>query len=232
MKNSKPLKILFLVSGSGGSLKFVHQAIATLQLPLEIVAVVGDRDCGALDYAASVGLAYHKIAYSRKNPQALQQLIRGAEVDAIVTNIHKIIDADTLNIVPGGYVNLHYSLLPAFKGLIGMETVEQARQLNVTIIGATCHEVDEQVDNGQCIAQFAVNVNWQTDAIADVYDIVFRGASLILLQGLLQRVEIDPIERPSVDTLLMRDKTMLFAPALRFDAQSLQEEFWQQLKNS
>ena len=48
--------------------------------------------------------------------------------DVIITNIHKIIDSDTLNMFPSKFINLHYSLLPSFAGYIGMETVEKAKE--------------------------------------------------------------------------------------------------------
>ena len=226
----KTKKVVFLVSGNGGSLKFIHRAIQRLGLPLEISAVVADRDCGALAYAQATGLPCQQLRYTRNAPEALQLALKQAAPDVVITSIHKIIDAETLGLFPGRFINLHYSLLPAFKGFIGMETLEQARLLNVTILGAACHEVDELVDNGKCLSQVALGVDWAQDDTSKVYDLVFRGACLALLQGLLNRVQLLDAERPGLALLPQLGRTLLFAPALTFAANELDEAFWQSVK--
>lgn len=221
-------KVVFLVSGNGGTLKFIYRAIQQLNLPLEVSGVFADRDCGALAFAQTVGLPHQQLRYTRKAPEELQEALRRAAPDVVVTNIHKIIDADTLGLCPGRFINLHYSILPAFKGFIGMETVEQARLLNVTILGATCHEVDELVDNGKCLSQVALGVDWANDDTGKVYDLVFRAACLALLQGLIKQVQLPGT--PDAAVLPQLGRTLLFAPALTFAASNLDEAFWQSVK--
>lgn len=222
------IKLAFLASGNGGTLKFIHQANQRLRLDLHIVAVVADRPCGALDYARAAGIPAVQVPYTRQNPFALREVLLKTAPDFVVTNIHKILDSETLALLPAGrFINLHYSLLPAFKGLIGMETVARARALNVPIVGATCHEVEEEVDNGRCLAQFAVGVDWQQDSLAQVQELVFRGAGLVLLQGLLSA------GRQSVPTAAAATwpRPVLFSPELCFDALGLDEAFWQGLQS-
>ncbi|RFP65519.1 formyl transferase [Hymenobacter lapidiphilus] len=224
----KSVRIVFLISGNGGTLKVVHQANQRLQLGLDIVAVLADRPCGGLDYARSVGLPAKQLAYTRKSPFALREALLEAAPDFVVTNIHKIIDAETLALLPpGSFINLHYSLLPAFKGVIGMETVAQAKALNLSIIGATCHEVEEEVDNGRCLAQFALGVDWQRDTLEEVYELVFRGAGLVLLQGLLTQAGREPLPLISAANW---PHSILFSPRLCFNSSQLDEAFWQEIK--
>ncbi|MCC2547903.1 hypothetical protein LJY25_15745 [Hymenobacter sp. BT175] len=220
--------IAFLASGNGGTLKFVHQAAQRLGLPLSIGDVVADRDCGALDYARAHGLRATRLKYTRTAPEALQQVLVAGQPDLVITNIHKIIDADTLNLLPGRFINLHYSLLPAFKGFIGMETVEQARLLNAGIIGGTCHQVDELVDNGQVLSQCAVPVDWNRDDTTQVYNAVFRGASMALLDGILQKTGLNTAQHTQL--LDLAGRPALFSPALSYQAEALDEAFWQNLK--
>ncbi|MBT2558735.1 hypothetical protein J7E24_13130 [Hymenobacter sp. ISL-91] len=222
------IKIAFLASGNGGTLRFIHQANQRLQLGLQVVAVVADRPCGALDYAQVAGIAAVQVPYTRKSPSALREALLEIKPDFVVTTVHKILDPETLALLPAGrFINLHYSLLPAFRGLIGMETVAQAKALNVPIVGATCHEVEEEVDAGKCLAQFAVGVDWQRDSLQEVYELVFRGAGLVLLQGLLMNAGRKPLPLgAAVDWL----RPVLFSPALYFDASRLDEAFWQELK--
>ena len=66
-----------------------------------------------------------------------------------------------------------------------METVVQAQLLNTGIIGATCYEVDELVDNGRVLSQCAMPVDWKHTTPVDMHEAVFRGASLCLLDGLM-----------------------------------------------
>lgn len=221
--------ITFLASGNGGTLKFIFQAIERLGLPLTIIDVVTDRDCGALEYAQSQGLRATHIAYSRKTPAELQRVLAENHSDLVVTNIHKIIDAETLDLLPGSFVNLHYSLLPAFKGFIGMETVVQAQLLNTSIIGATCHEVDELVDNGRVLSQCAMPVDWNHTTPVDMHEAVFRGASLCLLDGLMQKTGL--LFSGRTEQLRVQGRLLLFSPALCFDATALDESFWLGLKN-
>lgn len=224
----EPVRIGFLVSGNGGSLRFIHHVSDYLKLPFVVTTVLADRACGALEYARAVGLPHQLLDYTRRDVHALQQALQEASPDLVITNIHKIIDAGTLRLLPGRFINLHYSLLPAFKGLIGMQTIDKARELNVTVVGATCHEVNEQVDSGRCLAQFAAGVDWSRDTLPEVYELVFRGACLVLLQGLLQHQRTTMEHKPGVLNLLNRPS--IFAPALSFSAEALDEAFWQRLK--
>ena len=45
------MRILFLASGNGGTMKFVHQAMHKMKINGEVVAILSDRECGAIDYA-------------------------------------------------------------------------------------------------------------------------------------------------------------------------------------
>jgi len=226
----RKLRIGFLVSGNGGTLKGVHLAIQQLKLPFQVVLVLADRACGALDYAHAAGLPGLQLHYTRQAAGELQEALLAAAPDIVVTTIHKIIDADTIRLLPGMFVNLHYSLLPSFKGLIGMQTVEQARQLNVTVIGATCHEVDEEVDNGRCLTQCAVGVNWSHDTPEQVHELVFRSATIILLQALMQRAHSTELRASGIADIMGRQ--VLFAPALSFALDSFGEEFWRKVKEN
>ncbi|HEX8350931.1 MAG TPA: hypothetical protein VF598_13290, partial [Hymenobacter sp.] len=83
-------RIAFLVSGNGGSLKVVVQAIEQLGLPWQICAVLADRDCGALHFARQRRLACAIAPYSRQAPEALRAALLQSQPDLIVTTIHKI----------------------------------------------------------------------------------------------------------------------------------------------
>jgi phosphoribosylglycinamide formyltransferase-1 len=222
-------RIAFLVSGNGGSLKVVAQAIEVLQLPWQICLVLADRDCGALHFAQQHQIACAQVAYTQSTAQALRTALLQSQPDLVVTTIHKIIDPETLALFPGRFINLHYSLLPAFKGYIGMETLRHAQQLNAGIVGATCHEVEEAVDSGKIVSQAGLAVDWNAEPMEHVENLVFRAAGLALLDGIHRKV--GPTGRKAA-TLTYQHNVLLFAPPLSFEPAALDEEFWEAIKNS
>ena len=221
-------RIAFLVSGGGGSLKTVLLAIERLRLPWRVCLVLADRECAALRFAQRRGLPAQAVAYARQNPAALQAALRQSQPDLVVTTFHKILDAATLRLFPGQFLNLHYSLLPAFKGCISLETIEQARRLNAGIVGGTCHVVTEEVDGGPILAQAALAADWQTETPAQVGNLVFRAAGLVLLEGIRQQLGTAPTGHTA--TADYQGKHLLFAPALGFNVAALNETFWEQVK--
>lgn len=173
--------IIFLASGGGGNFKFFHRAIENNIVSSIRLSMIADRECGAIEYAKKMELDNHIISYSRNNPSILQQLLHEKQPDFIVTNWHKIIDADTVRQHQGKIVNLHYSLLPAFGGLIGTEPIKKAYEQGFKYIGPTCHLVDEGVDTGKIIAQGVFTTDRSPD---EAVTMMFRTGCLVLLNGL------------------------------------------------
>lgn len=205
-------KVGFLVSGNGGTLMFIHSIIKKLALPIEISFVIADRECGAIEFARNNGIVNHLIRYNTNSIEELDQLIDlHADTDLIVTNIHKILDAQLLNKHKGKFVNLHYSLLPAYSGLIGMKTVEYAKADNAMFIGATCHEVTEVLDGGRILCQSCFPVNWDNE-FSEICNKVFISANNCLLNSLLKKLEIVPINSYS------KIGDVFYNPSLVFDA--------------
>ena len=57
--------IVFLVSGNGGTLKFIYEAIKVFRLNIKIKAVISDRDCGATNFSIKNNIPTHKIAVEK-----------------------------------------------------------------------------------------------------------------------------------------------------------------------
>jgi phosphoribosylglycinamide formyltransferase-1 len=223
-------KITFLVSGNGGTLKFLCFAIEELNIPFEVNAVIADRNCEALEFAKGRSkIQTNRVSYSRSAPQELQGLLRDIQPDVVITNLHKIIDADTLNLLPNCFINLHYSLLPAYGGLIGMATIDEAKKAKARFIGATCHRVDELVDHGEIICQTAIAVEWDKMDTIGLRNTIFQAACICLLSGLQNTLQGSTGKAASIRIL---NQEVWLNPGPMFDTERLQETFWNRIKQA
>ena len=183
--------VLFLVSGGGGNLKFIHQAMNSGIIKDVCLGVIADRECGALEYAKGNGIFNKKIVYSRDKSKELLQAIERISPDVIVTNFHKILGEDIVNANRNNMINIHYSLLPAFSGFIGVKPIEEAYNRGCKYIGPTCHRVNEEVDAGYILSQYA----FPTPKLFDeAVTKMFRSGCLVLLSG-IEQVVGDSIQR-------------------------------------
>ena len=215
------MRILFMASGNGGTMKFVHQAINVLSLDSEIVAVISDRMCGAVEYAQSNDIPTKVLIPWRENTDNIISEIKNYSPDIVVTNIHKILPIEIFSCCNAHFINLHYSLLPAFGGVIGFKTLELAKQSNVQIIGATCHYVTEELDGGKVIAQAAIPVDWNDD-FSLIGNKVFRIACESILNAILIISETQPEVINSA-----KPSDVIYSPRLRYDNSQLTESFWE-----
>lgn len=126
-----------------------------------------------------------KIAYSRDSSKELLQVIESISPDVIVTNFHKILGGDIVSAYRNKMINLHYSLLPAFSGLIGVKPIEGVYNRGCKYLGPTCHLVNEEVDAGYILSQYA----FPTPKLFDeAVTKMFRSGCLVLLSGIEQTV--------------------------------------------
>jgi phosphoribosylglycinamide formyltransferase-1 len=182
------MNIIFLVSGGGGNLRFLDFAIKKLQLPITITAVIADRCCEALNVAEKAGIFNKKINYDRNHSTEFDNFLQSIKGDVVITNIHKILGVNTISL-PFKFLNLHYSLLPSYSGLIGMKTVLAAKNDDVNEIGATVHKVIGQVDKGDIIFQESFMPNWDDD-FTDICEQMFKCGCNVLLNALLSVINI------------------------------------------
>lgn len=215
------MKICFLASGGGGNFKFLH-----LAKELEIIKnielfLIADRECGSLEYAINSGIYSKKINYTRNNNIELVEKLEKINPDIIVTNWYKIIDTEIVQKYNGKLINLHYSLLPSFDGLIGIEPIKQAYEKNCQYVGATCHFVDEGVDSGKIISQALLRTNICID---DAVQQVFEKGCLILLNSIIHLSHKNIMKKSE-------NNKFEYSPYLLFDDSIFDNKFWERLSN-
>ena len=213
------MKICFLASGGGGNFKFFNLAKDLGIIYNVELFLVADRDCGSLEYANEKNIYNKKIIYKRDNNIEFLQELEKINPDIIITNWHKIIDSEVVNKYQGKLINLHYSLLPAFDGLIGIEPIKQAYEKNCSYVGTTCHYVDEGVDSGKIISQAIVKTDIPIELAIQK---IFEQGCLILLNSILL------IGNKEIITKKENNK-FEYSPDLLFDDSQFDEFFWNKL---
>ncbi|MCK5877977.1 MAG: phosphoribosylglycinamide formyltransferase [Candidatus Marithrix sp.] len=155
----KKLPIVVLLSGRGSNLK----AIIDAQDPLvEIRAVISNKlQAGGLFHAKQANIKTevvdHKKFKTRSQfDQALQTCIDKYHPQLVVlAGFMRILSAEFVNHYQGHIINIHPSLLPAFKGL---HTHKQALEAKVKQHGASVHFLTAELDAGPVIIQAKVPV--------------------------------------------------------------------------
>lgn len=216
------MKLLFLVSSSGGNLKFFHLALIQRKIQNLTLFVIADRECDAINYCITNGIHFQIIDYSIQSPGSLLKYIKQIAPDLVITTWNKIIDSKTLNYFPNKFINLHYSLLPAFKGMIGRNPIKEAQKLGCKYIGSTTHFVSEEVDGGEIISQAIIKNEGEFDYIVNQ---VFRSGCLQLLNSILLHSKKNLIPYHT-------NKNWQYSPDLIFDNKIFDEQFWQTLSKA
>ncbi len=159
-----PPRLAVLGSGTGTNFVAIQKAILAGRLDAEIALVISDvPDAPILARAREFGLRTAVLPPSpfrtKLGPDAeaeLLELLENASVGWVVlAGYMRVVKEPLLAAFPNRIVNVHPSLLPAFRGL---RAWEQALQAGVKETGCTVHFVNAEVDAGAIIAQQRVPV--------------------------------------------------------------------------
>jgi phosphoribosylaminoimidazolecarboxamide formyltransferase/IMP cyclohydrolase len=147
-------RIAVAVSGIGSNLKAIVAAARRGELGGEVVLVVANQPCPAIDWATEQGIDTALVPGGADQPMAEALRASGADVVALAGYM-RIVGPLTLAAFPARILNVHPALLPAFPGRHG---VRDALAAGVRVSGATVHLVDETLDGGPIVLQEAVPV--------------------------------------------------------------------------
>ncbi|MGH3732621.1 MAG: formyltetrahydrofolate deformylase [Acidimicrobiales bacterium] len=129
-------------------------------LPVDIAAVASNHaDCRQL--AARYEVPFHQIEFTGAAKQSaedeLRALVASYRVDFVVlARFMQILSPELCAEWSGRAINIHHSFLPSFKGA---RPYQQAYARGVKIIGATCHFVTSDLDEGPIIEQDVVRIS-------------------------------------------------------------------------
>jgi phosphoribosylaminoimidazolecarboxamide formyltransferase/IMP cyclohydrolase len=147
-------RIAVAVSGAGSNLRALHSAAERGELGGEVVLVVADRPCLAIDWAGAQGLTT-AVVDGGDDVELAARLADAAPDVIVLAGYMRLIGPTVLAAYPDRILNTHPSLLPAFPG---SHAVRDALAHGAAITGATVHLVDETLDGGPIVAQEAVPI--------------------------------------------------------------------------
>jgi phosphoribosylglycinamide formyltransferase-1 len=162
------LRLAVLASGHGSNLQAILDAIAAGQLDARVVGVFSDRRTAyALERARIAGVPAVVVSPKDFAARAAFDEHLFSQIDAVQPDLivcagyMRLLSATQVEQHAGRMINIHPSLLPAFKGL---HTHQQALDAGAHEHGASVHFVTAELDGGPVIAQARVPVKAGDDA--------------------------------------------------------------------
>jgi phosphoribosylglycinamide formyltransferase 1 len=156
------LKTAVLISGRGSNLQALIAACAAPDFPAEIALVISNRaDAAGLAHAAGTGIAteiipHGEFATRAAFDDALDAALRGAGIELVcLAGFMRILGAGFVERWRNKLINIHPSLLPAYRGL---DTHARALAAGERQAGCTVHFVRAEMDDGPLILQAAVPI--------------------------------------------------------------------------
>ena len=218
-------RVTFLSSGNGGNVKFLHLLKNDLKMSNFTLSVIADRECGATDFARRSGIDCRVVSVDEGDQFYLSKAIAEVEPSLIFTTIHKVIAPEVLNLYSDLMINLHYSLLPKYSGVIGMKGVELAIKNNDDYLGVTTHRVTSDLDGGPIITQSYFQ---NPQDFFSASNVSFRIGCLQILACVQQR-EILDLSLSSISENIMENVSVHHSRKIPIFPSFVNSTFWSQL---
>ena len=155
-------QLVILISGRGSNMIAIHQAIISGQIPANLACVISDQPQAAgLEFAKEQGIPTlvikAKTGETRQEyDQRLQQALLPINPDYIIlAGFMRILSAEFIAQWLDKIVNIHPSLLPAYRGL---DTHRRALENGDKRHGCTVHFVRAELDTGPILGQAEVDI--------------------------------------------------------------------------
>ena len=163
MNTATPKKrVAILISGRGSNMMTLVQAACAPDYPAEIVAVLSNRPkATGLIWARDQGIETISLDHQGFESrvcfdQALHEALEAAGAEIVAcAGFMRLMTPKLVKRWHNRMVNIHPSLLPAFKGL---NTHDRVLAAGVRITGCTVHVVRPEMDTGPILGQAAVPV--------------------------------------------------------------------------
>lgn len=159
---AKRRKVAVLISGNGSNLQALIDAAHKESFPAQIAVVISNKpDAYGLTRAADAGIPTEVVKHGDYESReayddALHALLKKYKTDYVcLAGFMRLLSTPFVEKWEGKMINIHPSLLPAFKGL---DVHRQVLEMGVRFTGCTVHFVVPEMDSGPIIVQAAVPV--------------------------------------------------------------------------
>lgn len=158
-REGEHLRVVLMVSKLGHCLADLLWRWRSGELGCELAGVIGNHE----DFRETVereGLPFHYVPVLPANKEAafakIEQLWQEAGADLVVlARYMQVIPPELCARWEGRIMNIHHSFLPSF---VGANPYQRAWERGVKLIGATCHYVTPELDQGPIIEQEVIRV--------------------------------------------------------------------------
>ena len=158
-RESDHMRVVIMVSRLGHCLADLLWRWKAGELGCEIVAVVGNHE----DFRSTVereGLPFHYVPVTPETKAddfgAIERIWTDAGADLVVlARYMQVVPLHVCERWEGRIMNIHHSFLPSF---VGANPYQRAWERGVKLIGATCHYVTADLDEGPIVEQEVIRV--------------------------------------------------------------------------
>lgn len=187
-------KVAVLISGSGSNLQALIDAAKAADYPAEIALVISNKvEAYGLERAKAAGVP--SVTISHKDYETREAFDRAMHAELTKHGIEMVCLAGFMRLLSAWFVkqwegrmlNIHPSLLPAFKGA---HAVRDALAACVQETGCTVHYVTEELDAGPIVGQEKVPV-LEGDTMEALHQRIHAAEHVLYPAALKKAVEIN-----------------------------------------
>lgn len=190
-----------LASGRGSNFVSLTEACREGRVDADPVVLISNNpDAKVLERAKQRDVPPHFVPYEEFGRSHFEQhavsLLREYGCDLVaLAGFMRILTSDFLEHFPERVLNIHPSLLPAFRGL---DAQAQALEYGVKVTGCTVHVVTEEVDAGPIVDQIAVRVH-EDDTVESLSKRILEREHELYPRAMQQYIETR-LRQPSTGT--------------------------------
>ncbi|WP_158972297.1 formyltetrahydrofolate deformylase [Paraglaciecola sp. L3A3] len=161
-------KVVLLASHESHCLMDLLHRWHTGELPCEIPCIIANHP-QMKQYADWYNIPFHWVDFKDQPKEKafaeIEKLIKAYQGDlTVLARFMQIVPDHLCKKLAGKAINIHHSFLPSFAGA---KPYQQAYERGVKLIGATCHYVTSDLDEGPIIEQEVMRIS-HNDSAADM----------------------------------------------------------------
>lgn len=186
---SAPKKVVLMASKGSHCLSDLLDRWQSGDLKCDIPCVISNHEDmrGLVEW---YGIPFHCVTINKDDKAPgfakVEQLVEEYQAECVVlARYMQILPQALCEKLRHKVINIHHSFLPSF---IGAKPYHQASRRGVKLIGATCHYVTEQLDEGPIIDQDVVRVS-HSDKVDDLVRLGKDVEKTVLARGLRAHLE-------------------------------------------